>query len=210
MVLLHGIFRGRLDMWPLAKYLECKGYTVLNISYPARKRKLEDLAVILNHKIHSHRKYNPEVKLNFVGHSLGAVLIRYYIRDFSPAQLGRVVMLGPPNAGSEWADHMIGSRWLRLIYRIGFGPVGEQLMTTHVHDDGASLGYDLGIIAGSKNAVPFAKAIMKGEHDGMVSVASTKLPYMKDHIVTDTTHTYMITKPSVMRQVASFLEQGRF
>ena len=49
-VLLHGIFRKPLDMWPLQKYLEFKGYDVLNISYPARRRKLEDLAIILHQK----------------------------------------------------------------------------------------------------------------------------------------------------------------
>ena len=118
-------------------------------------------------------------------------------------------MLGPPNKGSEWADYMFKSRWFGFLYRAAFGPVGEQLVTTHIHDDGDA-DYDLGIIAGSKNAVPFAKYIMKGAHDGMVSVDSTKLPHMKAHMISDTSHTYMITKPGVMRQVADFLRNGRF
>lgn len=209
-VLLHGIFRGKLDMWPLQKYLEWCGYDVLNISYPARRKNLSELALILNHKIRSHRKYRDGATLNFVTHSLGGLLTRYYIRYYCPDNLGRVVMLGPPNTGSEWADHMRNARWLRPLFRFGFGPVGEELLTTHVHDGCDEADYDLGIIAGRKSAVPFAKYILNGEHDGMVPVERTKLRGMKDHLVMDTTHTYMITKPSVMRQVGSFLKTGKF
>lgn len=197
-------------MWPLQKYLELNGYNVLNISYPARRRKLEDLAIILNHKIHNHRKYNARSKLHFVTHSLGGILTRYYIRDFCPANLGRVVMLGPPNAGSEWADYMLKKSWLKPVFSFGFGPVGEQLLTTHVHDGCDEANYDLGIIAGRKNAVPFAKHILSDEHDGMVPVERTKLKGMKDHIIMDVTHTYMIIKPGVMRQVKGFLQTGKF
>ena len=209
-VLLHGIFRGRADMWPLQKYLEFKGYDVLNISYPARRRKLEDLAIILHHKIHKHKKYNPEAKLHFVTHSLGGLLARYYIRDFCPDNLGRVVMLGPPNSGSEWTDYMLKKSWLKPVFSFGFGPVGEQLLTTHMHNDCDDADYDLGIIAGRKNAVPFAKYIIEGASDGMVPVERTKHKSMKDHLVMVVTHTYMITKPSVMRQVLAFLQNGKF
>lgn len=209
-VLLHGIFRGRLDMWPLQKYLEISGYDVLNISYPARKKTLEELSVHLDKKIKAHRNYHPATTLHFVTHSLGSLLARYYIRDYCPENLGRVVMLGPPNLGSEWADYMAAGKLLKHLYKVAFGPAGFQLLTTHVHDGCDEADYDLGIIAGRKSAVPFARFILSGDHDGMVAVERTKLKGMTDHIVMDTTHTYMITKPSVMRQVKSFLQIGKF
>lgn len=209
-VLLHGIFRGKLDMWPLQKYLELSGYTVLNISYPARRKNLSELALILNHKIRTHKKYREDTKLNFVTHSLGGLLTRYYIRDYGPENLGRVVMLGPPNSGSEWADYMLKKSWLKPVFGFGFGPVGEQLLTTHIHDGCEEADYDLGIIAGRKSAVPFARYILNGDHDGMVPVERTKLKGMKAHLVMEATHTYMITKPSVMRQVGYFLKEGNF
>lgn len=209
-VLLHGIFRGKLDMWPLQKYLEFSGYDVLNISYPARKKTLEELSVFLDQKIKSHRKYHAEAKLHFVTHSLGGLLARYYIRDFCPENIGRVVMLGPPNTGSEWADYMAAGKFLKHFYKLAFGPVGVQLFTTHVHDGCDEADYNLGIIAGRKSAVPFARYILSGDHDGMVAVERTRLKGMTDHIVMDTTHTYMITNPSVMRQTRFFLQNGQF
>lgn len=209
-VLLHGIFRGKLDMWPLQKYLELSGYDVLNISYPARKKTLEELSVDLDHKIKAHRKYCSDTTIHFVTHSLGGLLARYYIRDYCPDNLGRVVMLGPPNTGSEWADYMSAGKVFKHFYKLAFGPVGVQLLTTHVHDGCDNADYDLGIIAGRKSAVPFARSILNGDHDGMVAVERTKLQGMKAHLVMDATHTYMITKLSVMRQVKSFLQNGEF
>ncbi len=208
-ILLHGIFRGKLDMWPLQKYLELNGYKVLNISYPARRKDLESLAVYLDRKIKKHRNYNPDAKMHFVTHSLGGLLARYYIRDYKPKNLGRVVMLGSPNTGSEWADYMVTSKWLKPAYKLLFGPVGLQLLTTHVHDDDIS-DYDLGIIAGRKSAVPFAKYVLSGEHDGMVPVARTKLPRMTDFLVMEATHTYMIWNFDIMKQMKGFLREGKF
>lgn len=209
-VLLHGIFRGSIDMWPLQKYLELSGYDVLNISYPARKHTLEELSVFLDRKIKSHRKYRSDASLHFVTHSLGGLLTRYYIRDYCPGNIGRVVMLGPPNSGSEWADYMSAGKLLKHFYKLAFGPVGVQLLTTHVHDGCDEADYDLGIIAGKKSAVPFARYILSGDHDGMVAVERTKLKGMKAHLIMDATHTYMITKPSVWRQVKAFLREGEF
>ena len=197
-------------MWPLQKYLEFSGYNVLNISYPARRMKLGELALYLDHKIKTHRKFIKGSTLNFVTHSLGGLLARYYIRDYCPDPMGRVVMLGPPNSGSEWADYMLSRKWLKPVFNFGFGPVGEELLTTHIHDGCEDADYDLGIIAGRKSAVPFAKYILSGDHDGMVPVERTKMRGMKAHLVMEATHTYMITKPAVMRQVGHFLKDGKF
>jgi pimeloyl-ACP methyl ester carboxylesterase len=210
-VLLHGIMRGRMDMAPLSFYLQFHGYQTINIKYPARKMRLKELAKDLDTRIKRHKNYDADATIHFVTHSLGGLLARYYIRDFCPANLGRVVMLGPPNAGSAWADYMLKTSYLKPVFRFGFGPVGEQLLTTHVHDDDCNASdYELGIIAGTKNAVPFAKHILSGDHDGMVTVDATKMHNMRDHIVMHVTHMLMIVSPAVMRQVLSFLRTGAF
>lgn len=210
-VLLHGIFRGRMDMYPMALYLKAQGYDVMNIKYPSRKMTLQDLAADLDARIKKHKNYRDGATLHFVTHSLGGLLARYYIRQFCPENMGRVVMLGPPNTGSEWADYMMNKSFFKPVFKFGFGPVGEQLLTTHVHDDEGCAGdYELGIIAGTKNAAPFAKYILSGEHDGMVPVERTKLPHMKDHIVLHVTHMLMIISPAVMRQTVAFLKDGKF
>ncbi len=206
-ILLHGIFRGKLDMLPLALYLRAQGYDVLNISYPARRGNLKNLAAFLDGAIRERIPAGQTV--HFVTHSLGGLLARSYIDRYGPSGLGAVVMLGPPNTGSEWADFMAGKKGLKTLYRFFFGPVGVELLTTHVHE-GAHAAYDLGVIAGRRSSVPFANRILAGEHDGMVRVERTRLAGMTAHLVMDTTHTYMIWSPAVMRQIRTFLIERKF
>lgn len=49
-VLLHGIFRSKLDMHPMAKFLEGKGYKTINILYPSREQNLEELSDFIHQK----------------------------------------------------------------------------------------------------------------------------------------------------------------
>jgi pimeloyl-ACP methyl ester carboxylesterase len=105
-VLLHGILRSKTDMLPLARYLEKRGYKAVNILYPSRKMNLEDITDFVEEKIKSSAHYNDSMKLNFVTHSMGGLIARYFIATRKPPNLGRVVMLGPPNTGSEFADFL--------------------------------------------------------------------------------------------------------
>ena len=208
-ILLHGIFRGSADMWPMQKYLEYQGYKVLNLSYPARRRDLDGLTEALDKKLKNHRRYDPSSKLHFVGHSLGGLLARHYLLKYTPSNMGRVIMMGTPNTGSEWADMMMANKILRPIYKASFGPVGPQLATTFNHP-AHDVNYDLGIISGTRSNKPFANRVLPGDHDGTVSVERSTLPGMKDHVTLYTSHTYMIWNKSVMQQVKSFLKDGQF
>ncbi len=106
-VLLHGILRSKTDMLTLDKYLEKHGYKTLNILYPSREMSLEDLTAFVTEKIENHPHYTPEKPLHFVTHSMGGLIARYYIATHKPKNLGKVVMLGPPNTGSD-IDYPLG------------------------------------------------------------------------------------------------------
>jgi pimeloyl-ACP methyl ester carboxylesterase len=211
-VLLHGILRS-LDMLPLTLYLQRKGYNAANIMYHPRDHNLESLVDDIDAKIRSSKNYSDDKKLHFVTNSMGGLIARYYIAARKPKNLGRVVMLCPPNTGSEHADFLVNNRHLSGLSRKMLGPALDQLVTTYKHPEN-EITYPLGIIAGSVSINPLALIALPkknvGPHDGMVPVERTKIAGMKDHIVVPSTHTFMMFNPGVMRQVANFLKDEQF
>ena len=207
-VLLHGIGRTKITMAPLAGYLSWTGYNVINVDYASRKKPIEELVEDI-HKVLEQRHLDPSRKINFVGYSLGGLVIRAYLSKYRPPNLGSVVMIGTPNQGSEVADFLKDYS----VYKKYFGPAGQQLSTDQQEIKGllGVIDYDVGVIAGRLSIDPISSLlIIPGSNDGKVSVERTKVNNMKDHIVLNTTHTFMINNPGVMKQVRHFIEHGRF
>jgi pimeloyl-ACP methyl ester carboxylesterase len=210
-ILLHGALRRGSSMKLLGKYLERSGYETLSVTYPSNRQTFEELADYLHNELHVSEQFNKATKVHFVTHSMGGIVTRYYLGKNRPANLGRVVMMGPPNQGSEFADFMSETERLKPIFDRIFGPSGAQMTTGHAHAAAAGkITYDVGVIAGCVSINPLAPWVLEGEHDGIVPVERTKLPGMKDHIVVRATHTMMMYNPNVWKQVGAFLKSGAF
>jgi hypothetical protein len=52
--------------------------------------------------------------------------------------------------------------------------------------------------------------LIPDKDDGKVSVASTKLDGMNDHIEMETTHPFMMRNEKVIEQVIFYLQEGKF
>ena len=208
-VLLHGIARTSASMRPMQRVLEAAGYAVLNLDYRSRHLPLDALADAI-HPVVARFAGGLAGDTHVVAHSMGGLLARVYLARRRPARFGRVVMLGTPNGGSEMADLLRG--W--PPYRLAFGPAGQQLVTTQHPDLRAAFGvvdYDLGVLAGDRPVAPFiAGLVMPGANDGTVTVESTRLAGMADHLVVATSHTRLISHPQATRATALFLRRGRF
>ena len=207
-VLLHGIARTPRSLKAMERALARAGFTTLNLGYPSRHKPLQQLAS----DIHPHvSRFAAETDgpIHFVGHSMGGILARIYLARERPANLGRVVMLGTPNRGSEVADLL--RRY--AVFRAFFGPAGLQL-TTQLDAALTSLpavDYPLGIIAGRRTVDPIASQfVLPRPSDGRVSVASTKLDGMTDHIVMPASHPMLVLKTATIAQTIAFLRHGRF
>jgi pimeloyl-ACP methyl ester carboxylesterase len=208
-VLLHGILRTGGSMRMIKYRLEREGYDVIAITYPSNKQTLEQITDYVHGELKLSDKFNKAGQVHFVTHSMGGLVTRYYLDRHRPAHLGRVVMMGPPNQGSEFADFMSEKKSLSKIFSKLFGPAGQQLRTGHEHDDD-EIDYDVGVIAGSRSINPLAPWVLDGEHDGIVPVERTKIDGMKDHIVLPTSHSSMMYSPKVLRQISHFLKNGAF
>jgi triacylglycerol lipase len=143
---------------------------------------------------------------------MGGLVTRYYLHEYPTPKLGRIVMLSPPNTGSEFADKLKITPFLKKLYKSIYGPAGQQLSTDHIHP--APPKDPLGIIAGTRSMNPLSPIFLArsevGPHDGMVPVARTKIYGMTDHIEMPVNHTTMMKNPRVIAQVQHFLKHEKF
>lgn len=209
-VLLHGLGRTSDSMRPFAQAAESAGYLVANIDYPSREYSIEELAPRAVREGLARCHTAETAPIHFVTHSMGGILVRYYAKFFGLPKPGRVVMLSPPNRGSEVADHLAG--W--GPYRWFNGPAGQQLVTGP-HGLPALLGpvdFPLGIITGNRHAFfdGWMADLIPGEDDGKVSVARARVRGMRDFIVLPYSHPFIMREPEVFEQALHFLAHGRF
>lgn len=210
-ILLHGIGHGAGNMMFTEYALKDAGYNTLNLSYPSLRKNIRDNSRWLHMKAGQKDIWSKYSKIHFVAHSMGGLVSGQYLQeyrnDIPKEKMGRVVMLGTPHGGSEVADMLKDF----APYKWVFGPAGQELTTASRQSSMLSPWYDLGIIAGTENwFYPLGQFAIKTEHDGCVSVDSTKLPGMKDHIIMSVSHGFMGWKPDVHKQVVHFLEHGEF
>ena len=207
-VLLHGLGRLSNSMSELETKLAPAGYYVSNIKYPSRSYPIDVLALdAIGRGLAQCRSEGPG-EIHFITHSLGGILLRYYLSENTISELGRVVMLGPPNQGSEIVDGLLPLPGFGFIG----GPAGVALGTGpgSIIDRLGPVEFDLGIIAGSTNINPLEFLFIAGPSDSIVSIESTKVRGMNAHMVLPVTHTFMMRNNEVIEQAIHYLKTGSF
>lgn len=208
MILLHGLFRSSVAMKPLQWHLDGAGYTTVNLSYSSTLHSIQELAETAVRKslraCHSQGIH----RIHFVTHSLGGILVRQFTANERIEGLERVVMLGPPNQGSQVADYYSSIDWLNF-----FEPQAMVQLGTGENSIPRSLGpvdFELGVIAGTAREKTLLPGFPDEVSDGTVSLAEATVPGMLEVLQMPVTHTFMIWNPSIMHQVEHFLRYGAF
>lgn len=207
-ILLHGLARSSYSMGKLESVLQDEGYLVANIDYPSREEPIETLAVAaVNQGLDACRDGDART-IHFVTHSMGGILVRYFLAHHTIAELGRVVMLGPPNQGSEIVDEFAEIPGFATFN----GPAGLQLGTgpDSLPNRLGPVSYPVGVIAGTESVNPLLSATLPDQDDGKVTVERTRVDGMTDFIAIPATHSFMMRNAEVIHQSLVFLEHGKF
>jgi triacylglycerol lipase len=207
-VLLHGLGRSSFSMKPVQWKLQKAGYKVVNFSYPSRRYSVERLSETYLREIMTAKVPVDATKVHFVTHSLGGILLRQYLVHHTITNLGRVVMLAPPNHGSKLAD----SLRRRVLGRWILGPAGCELGTAanDLPQRLPPIGFSLGVIAGDVSLNPFFSNVLEAPDDGKVSVESTKIAGMNDFVAVHSGHTWMMWRSQTLHYILAFLREGKF
>lgn len=205
-ILLHGLARSARSMRPLQQALEAQGYHVENVGYASRHACVETLAE--QAIAPALEKCADASRVHFVTHSLGGILVRQYLHQHPVNKLGRVVMLGPPNRGTEVVDR-IGS-WPGFHFINGDAGLQLGIGADSLPNRLGAADFELGVIAGNRSINPLLSLVIPGDNDGKVSVSNTRLEGMKDHLVMPVTHPLMMRNKKVIAQVIHFLQTGSF
>ncbi|WOX06039.1 esterase/lipase family protein [Microbulbifer pacificus] len=214
MILLHGLAKSDRSMERLAQAVAEAGFHTVNVDYPSTDLPIEKLAgpaiapALDRCAQWAETETTDAPRVHFVTHSMGGILVRQYLSRVKPENLGRVVMLGPPNQGSEVVDTLGSFPGFHFM----FGDAGMQLSTgkMSVPNQLGAANFDVGIIAGTKSINPILSTLLPNADDGKVSVARTRLKGMHDHLEMPVTHVFMMKNNDVIAQVIHYLRHGRF
>ncbi len=208
-ILLHGLARSRWSLWRLERVL-AQQYKIVNQSYPSRRHDIQTLAELAIEPALEACKASK--KIHFVTHSLGGILVRQYLSEHKISKLGRVVMLGPPNRGSELVDEFRSIPVLRALFDQINGPAGAQLGTDTASrpQQLGAINFACGVIAGTRNFNLVYRQLLPEQSDGKVSVDSTTIEGVQEQLVLPVDHTFMMNDTRVIKACQRFLENGKF
>ncbi|HEY5297374.1 MAG TPA: alpha/beta fold hydrolase [Verrucomicrobiae bacterium] len=208
-ILLHGLCHTSRSMAKIEGALADAGFKTRNVDYPSRTALIQKLADDAIGKALADCHQKGATKIHFVTHSLGGILVRSYLARRAIPNLGRVVMLAPPNQGSEVVD-WLGSLW---FFKKLNGPAGNELGTdkNSVPNKLGAANFPVGIIAGDRS-INWINSLLfiSGRDDGKVSVERTKLAGMTDHLVVHAPHPLIVRHREAIRQTIQFLRTGSF
>jgi murein DD-endopeptidase MepM/ murein hydrolase activator NlpD len=206
-VLVHGLGRTDRSMNRMADSLRQAGYATCNQAYPSREETVPELSSYVANAVERVNREGFET-VHLVTHSLGGILARYWLQRSDLPGKGRVVMLSPPNHGSEVIDALGDQAWFKWI----MGPAALELATTEnaLVNRIEPVDVPVGVITGTRSSDPWFNVLFQGDHDGKVSVASARLSEADGFRLAEAGHTFIMNDEEVRFWVAFFLTNGFF
>lgn len=207
-VLLHGLGRTRRSMNAIARNLQQHGYTPINMEYASTRAPIQEHAAALQRVV---SQLEGVQAIYFVGHSMGNIVWRYYLREQTDERLAiqgdprikATVMIAPPNQGAYLARLLKPTGVFGLLT----GRSGQTLASNDWQRFAESLAipnHRFAIIAGKFNGNP----VFRVDNDTTVSVDETRLSGAADFLMVRSMHAFIMNHSQVIQAVESFFSRG--
>ena len=208
-ILIHGLGESRSAMKPLVAFLEKNmSASIMTFGYASPQATLASHARALEKVLAS---LPPTTTVSFVGHSMGNLVVRRWLQIAQPEMINRInrmVMLGPPNQGSDLARLAAHNHWLKTI---ASGAARELVLDWDtIRNDLQIPPFQYGIIAGGKGDNKGYSSILEGDDDAIVRVSETQLSGADGFLVIPVRHSRMMKNSDVQMETLNFLEKGQF
>nr|WP_314045022.1 alpha/beta hydrolase [uncultured Leptotrichia sp.] len=218
-VFIHGIY-GKLDDLSYIKgKMEEKGYAGISIQYPTTKEDIQGMVEkYINPEIDGELKKLEQVnerrlnegksklKMNFVVHSLGSVVLRHKLKESKIDELGKVVFISPPSHGSSIADNVLSEALSPILGKaVRQIKVNEKSFVNQLGEPD----YDCYVIIGNKTNNPLYSLMIKGKDDGMVPIETARLKNCRFKVIDGKTHTSILKSDEVVKEILEYFSDDR-
>lgn len=204
-ILIHGVLSSPLSMLKIENALKDSGYKTINFEYSSRKEPIDTVISRLHKEITGISGTGKNIgSINFVTHSFGGIIVRHYLEKHEVDNLGRFVMIAPPNKGSEWSSILLEIPFFDWL----LGSASQNLKPEDISISPPPC--EFGIISGKSGLETGFNPLLDGDNDGTVTVEETRLEGMKDFIVITGQHTVLLGLDKTVKNVLAFLETGNF
>ena len=206
--LLHGLARTSSSMRSMERFLSDHNFSVSNLDYPSRHFTIPELAKKVRQQIITISEDQKSSKYHFVTHSMGGIILRQIQATTPLPYLGRVVMLGPPNQGSEIVDEMGKMKVFQLLN----GPASLQLSTlaSSIPNQLGPVSFELGVIAGDRSINPILSSMIPGKDDGKVAIPRTRVEGTNDFLIVHSPHPFLMNHKPAQENALHFIKTGKF
>ncbi len=205
-VLVHGLWRSGTAMRSIDSYLQNNGFSTVSFSYPSTEALIPDLAEqYLLPAVHTCEATGATT-VHLVTHSMGGIVARAYLQNHRLPGAGKVVMISPPNHGSEITEKLSHYGWFTSIAGVAAATLTEDGIIKELKP----FPEPVGVIAGYRSWSLWPESLLPTPNDGMVSVASMPLEGMDDFVEVEGGHAMLRFKDAVKIQILAFLDHGQF
>ena len=188
-LLLHGIGCNAAVWTTMRRHLEAQGLgPVYALSYGPPFAPIETFAVQVADTIAKIERDTGASQVVIVGHSMGGLVARSYLRAYGPAHVRRLVTIGTPYAGSRHAWLMSGAPLAQMR------PGSAYLAALQTRVD-------------AERAVPIVS--IWSWHDSMVTPQISSRLDDHDIVISGVAHNAMLGDPQVLSLVAGEIRKAR-